>query len=771
MFLFLSVRWQIIDKLPSQNELQHINNPLASTLHAENEKIIGRYYIENRSYLEYEELNDFYKNALIATEDHRFYKHKGVDYKSILRVFFKTILLQKDASGGGSTITQQLVKNLYPRKKYKLFSTLINKFREISIAQKLEKIYSKEELLLLYSNTVSFGEQAFGLQTAAKRFFNKEPNQLLLEEAATLVGMLKATTYYSPRNYPERAEKRRNVVLQQMVKNDFITETTANDLKKLTLVLDYQALSDEEELARYFKQYIKKEFEIWSLQSGKPDGGKYDLNKDGLKVYTSLDYDMQIAAEKIIQNHMKKLQRLFEESWKGGKMYGSSSKLLDEYILSDPLYKSLRKQGLSNKEALTKFTTPYDQTHWTWNGYETNKQTKIDSIKNLLRLLHAGLLAAEPNTGKIKVWVGGNDYGRFQWDNILSPRQVGSIFKPIVYLAALESGVDPCDYFPNELRNYQNYQDWTPKNADGVYGGYLSVWEALAQSVNTISVQLLFQAGIKAVVAKARSLGIQSTLNEVPSIVLGTSDISLFEMVQAYSHFAQNGKEVQLSGIKKIEDNQGNVLYERAYDTEAMPQEQNESLVQLNAMLTEATQSGTGSRLYDYFDVPPQLKGKTGTTQNQSDGWFIAYNESLVAGGWVGWQDRRMHFKNLGTGSGSRTALPLVGALFEYANNGKKRPYNPRSSTFECPNYLSDEDYARYQKRQSYRDEDGEDFIERLLKDLFGRPKRRNQNRSTYRKDWKKLEAEKQQRMKQYEMEKKEWEKRLKEWRRKNNRR
>jgi len=764
--LRICVSLEIIDELPSKFEIQNINSPLASELYASNDQLIGKYFIQNRSYLKEDELNSFFVNALIATEDRRFHKHNGVDKRSLFRVFFKTLLLQRESSGGGSTITQQLAKNLYPRKRYKFCSTLINKFREMSIAKRIEKVYSKNEILFMYANTVSFGEQAFGLATASKRFFNKEPKELLIEEAATLVGLLKATTFYSPRKHPERSLKRRNLVLDNMVKNGFLQESVVGEIKEIPLILNYNAPSNEDEFARYFKQYVKKEFLEWKQKNRKEDGSMYDLRYDGLKIYTSLDFDLQVAAEKIMKTHMEKLQEIFLSSWKGGKMYGKTSKIIDDQILAHPEYKALRKSGLNGKKALAHFTKHDERRLWTWNGYAELSKTKIDSIKHYLSLLHTGILAVSPQDGKIKVWVGGNDYGQFQYDNITSPRQVGSLFKPIVYLTALEQGKEPCDFYKNEKRTYTSYQDWTPGNSNEEYGGYMSMKNGLAQSVNTVSVQILFDAGIDKVIKTARLLGIKEELNPVPSLVLGTSDVSLFSMVKTYASIANKGVKRDLSAISKIEDKEGNLLYEfnpANPDYEVIDFEY-QHFDEIDQMMHDVTHKGTASRLYQIFEIPYDVRGKTGTTQNQSDGWFIGYTKDLVIGAWVGTEDRRIHFRNLGTGSGGRTALPMVGAIFEYAaNKNHLKHRNIERIDFECPDTLTEEQYAYFQKTKEteIRKDDYGGWLSDLFKPQKSRRKRMQER--MIREQIKKIKRQKEERLRQYEKEQREWEKKLRE--------
>jgi len=668
LILFLLVRLEIVTELPSQSDLKSIENPEASELYSGDGTLIAKYFIENRTNLEYEDLNPFFIDALIATEDVRFRKHSGVDFRSLGRVLIKTILLQKRSSGGGSTLTQQVVKNVFPRENFKFLSSVLNKFREMIIARKMEKVYSKDEILLLYTNTVSFGERVFGLETAAKRFFNKSSQDLLLEEAATLVGILKAPSYYSPRRYSDRAESRRNVVLSQMAKYDMLARSTKDELSKLPLKIDYQKSVQKNEFARYFKNQVRREFASISEKLSKADGSKYDIYKDGLKVYTSLDLDLQLAAEKNMQKHMHQLQRQFDTSWEGGKKFGKDTRIIDEHIKRQSLYKSLKKAGKSSKEILTEFTTPEERDYWTWKGYETRRGTRIDSIKHYLSLLHTGVLAMEPKTGFVKVWVGGNDYSKFQYDRITEARQVGSTFKPIVYLTALENGGDPCAAYPNELRTYKDYKDWTPKNSSGEYGGELSMIQALINSVNTVSVQVLFEAGIPSIIKQAKKMGIENKLAEVPSIVLGTSDISLKEMVQVYACLANQGMKPELKSILKVETRDGEILYEADLSSYQERVAEPENVDAINRILHQVNIEGTGRRMYNVYDIKKPISGKTGTTQNQSDGWYIGYTPDLVIGAWVGTEDRRIHFRSLSMGAGSNTALPLVGSLFEYAD-------------------------------------------------------------------------------------------------------
>ncbi len=692
LLLFLSVKWNIITKLPSNEELLSINNPLSTEIYSREGELFGIFYDENRGDLDTSDLTSDFKNALLATEDIRFNQHNGIDYKSLGRVLIKSILLQNDASGGGSTLTQQLAKNLYPRKRFKILSLPINKFREICIAQKLEKNYTKDEILLLYANTISFGERAFGLYTASKRFFGKKPSKLTLEESATLVGILKAPTYYSPKRNPERCTNRRNIVLRQMNKYGFINKEELEEAKEKDLVLNYKSISESTGLARYFQQYIKEEFEEWAEKNPKENGDLYHIKRDGLKIYTTLNYNLQIATELYMEKHMSALQGIFDRSWKTGNKYGPGDRYFKNEISNGELGKRFKNLDKEEKNAILK--TEKEMRLWSWNDSKSELHTVEDSIRHYMSLLHTGALGVKAKTGEIVTYVGGIDYGRFQYDNVTSKRQVGSTFKPIVYLAALRKGLTPCDYFANEKRIYSDYKDWEPENSDGKYGGFLSIKEALTRSVNTVSVQLMFHAGMKNVVNFANDLGVESDLPAVPSLVLGTADISLKEMVTAYSSIANGGKKPDLYSIAKITDSKGNVLFERK-----LPEQDTTELgapyKMIKDIMQNVTAEGTGARLYNY-NIPFEVAGKTGTTQNQTDGWFIGATEDYVFGAWVGAQNRGIHFRNLGTGSGGRTALPLVGRMFEYiASTGYTPTFLETDSLIiSCPDSISTEEYA-----------------------------------------------------------------------------
>ena len=663
-FLFLLyslIKVGALGQLPGELQLTSIKHPTSSLIYDAHGRVINKYFIQDRTDIQYGDLPDHLVEALLSTEDHRFYTHHGVDYRSLLRVTVKTILLQQDASGGGSTLSQQIVKNIFPRKKYKVLSSVINKWREMIIAKSLERYYSKHELIVLYLNTVSFGERAFGLQTAAQRFFRCTVQKLSIIEAATLIGMLKAPSYYSPRRFPERAKQRRNVVMSQMKKYGYLNQRTLDSLLQLPLAINYNSPSDQVSQSLYIKQLVKQEFDRWNDTLDVP----HQIYQDGLKIFSTIDLDLQGVAESAIHTHLPILQEQFSDSWAGGKPYGTDNRVIDDAILKHPKYSSLRESGLSANDIIKHFTVKSDRKIWSWHGDEHRSMTIIDSIKHELSLLHAAMLVTEVKTGKIKALIGGNNDHRYPLNHVQEPRQVGSTFKPIAYLTALENGIAPCSYYDNELRSYVDYDDWTPKNANGEYGGSMSLINALVHSVNTVSVQVLLDAGISAVVNMAQRLGIESHIPEVPSIVLGTADVSLYEMMGVYSTIANGGISSHIHIIDRIENQQGDTLYQ--YMSEA-----SDTIVKVNnaytmiEMLKRVSQKGTGRRINQY-SIPFEVAGKTGTTQNQSDGWYIGAGPELAAGAWVGTLDRRMHFRYLSQGSGSNTALPIVGKFFESA--------------------------------------------------------------------------------------------------------
>lgn len=677
VFLFIALYAWVYSSIPSRTTFRHIQNSTASEVYTADGKLIGKYFIQDRKNVKFSDISPNVINALIATEDVRFYEHNGVDRKGMVRVFFKTLLMGNESSGGGSTITQQLAKNLFPRKNYPAFSLPINKLREAITAQKLEDVFSKEEILELYLNTVPFGENAFGIEVASKRYFNVGAGDLKVEEAAILVGMLKATTTYNPRRHPDKSKSRRNIVLDQMAKYKYLTAEARDSLQGLPVKLRYNFIDHNKGLATYFREQLRQELETWCEENEKEDGTPYNLYTDGLRIYTTLDHKMQRYAETAVRKHMTGLQREFYAHWNGKKPWGKNESIVLDAMRRTARYRALKEAGHSEKEIRKIFNTPSKVKVLTVKGEKILNLSPMDSIRHYLQFLHPGFLVMEPSTGYIKAWVGGINHEYFQYDHVHkgARRQVGSTFKPIVYASALEEGLDPCEYIENERVVYEDYDNWSPGNADGVYGGKFSMEGALTHSVNTISAQLIMKAGVDRVVDLAERMGITSHLEPVPSLALGTADISLMEMVTAYGTFANNGYAVEPRLVLRIEDSKGNVI-----KNFAEPAEKKMVMSPMNAaimthMMKSVVDKGTAHRLRYEFGLTMDIAGKTGTTQEQADGWFIGFTPNLVAGAWVGGEDRRVHFRSLNLGQGAHMALPIWGHFMRQLANDKDYRY------------------------------------------------------------------------------------------------
>jgi penicillin-binding protein 1A len=637
----------VFGKIPDYQALKQIQNPIATEVYSADGVLMGTYNIQNRQYLEPSEIPAFIRDALVANEDVRFYRHKGIDTRSLFRVFFKTLLLRKEGSGGGSTVTQQLAKNLFPRSEYRAFSMPVNKVKEMATARRMEKVYTKDEILEMYLSTVPFGENTFGIKAASRRFFNKDPQELLPEEAATLVGMLKATQTYNPVRNPERAMTRRNVVLAQMAKYNYQDAGVADSLQTMPLEVDYHPLPHNAGIAPYFREFIRAEIDRWCQEHYKNESEQYNLYTDGLKIYTTIDSRLQEYAEEAMKAQMTHLQKIFEKQWEGDDLWkGLSEKQL--LINYDGEYRS----GMASEPKHTMQV-------FTWEGKQEREYNTLDSIKHYLGLLQAGFLAMDVQTAEIKAWVGGINHEYFKYDHVLAKRQAGSTFKPIVYLEALEQGISPCDYFPNDSVVYEDFDDWTPRNADRTYGGYYSMKGALVHSVNTISVDLMMQVGIDSVLELSKNAGIKSELPAVPSLALGTGAVSLYEMVGAYQAIANMGMVKEPLYIKRIEDRNGKVLEERLPDSEGSSICRPENAELLTALLREVVNDGTAAGLRMKYRITEDIAGKTGTTQNYTDGWFIGFTPGLVAGAWVGGDLQNVRFQNMRYGQGAYTAMPI----------------------------------------------------------------------------------------------------------------
>lgn len=670
--LILSARLGLFGGMPSNDELANISNPEGTELYADDGKtLLGRYYIENRTNIVYDSLPENLIRALIATEDIRYYEHSGIDWKSWARVLWRTILLKEKASGGGSTISQQLAKNLFKRRTYWRGTTLINKVREIVIAQRLENMYSKEDLLTLYFNTVSFGGNVYGIDVAAKNYFNTTTRALKVEESATLVGMLKATTRYNPVNNQDLAIKRRNTVLDKMARYGYLTVQEEDSLKALPIKLNVVKETHTEGLATYFREYARQDLDKALANITKSDGSHYNIYTDGLKVYTSINLEMQDYAEKAVTEHMKELQDLYQQQLGWIKKPWSDTAFLNKAIKVTERYQTMVKSGHSAKYIDSVFNVKYDMVVYSPDGPKEMIMSPKDSLIYYLHFLKTGFLAADPSTGLIKAWVGGYDYRFFQYDHVTARRHVGSTMKPLVYAAALEKGLNPCDYYSNMQRTYKEYDDWRPRNFEGSSGGEYSMEGALTKSLNLATVDIMFKTGIDTVVDFAKKIGVVANIPSEPAVSLGAVDISLLEMLTAYGTFSNRGKKPTFTYIMKVLDADGNVILDNTVNPlDKMPQVMNpENADMIRKMMQTVVDAGTGGSIRWQYNVRQKLAGKTGTSQDCADGWFIGFNPHLIAGCWVGGEFPEIHLQ--GNFTGAFTALPIVGKFLNKVENNK----------------------------------------------------------------------------------------------------
>lgn len=663
-FFYLSVWLGLWSSLPDQDSLRDIDNPIASEVYSIDGKLLGKYFIENRTNVSYDALSPHLVNALIATEDHRFFSHDGVDQLSLGRVVVKSILLQKESAGGGSTISQQLAKNLFPRQDLGFFSLPVNKVREMIIARRLERIYSKEEIIAFYLNTVAFADNAFGIEVAAQRYFNQTAAALQPEEAATLIGMLKAPTYYNPRRHAGRAQERRNLVIAQMRKHNYIDQSTQDTLSSKAITLDYTPLGHHHGLAPYFREMLRGELQTWCSTQKKPNGETLNLYTDGLKIFTTIHSGMQKTAENVVAEHMKGLQKAFDRHWKWGKKSKTVRALVKRDRKRSARYQQLGADSLRKAQIDSIFATNRPMDIFSWNQ-SIDSLSPNDSILHQLFQLHAGLIAMDPINGHIRAWVGGIDHHHYQLDHVKTHRQAGSIFKPIVYAAALEEGFSPCEYISNEQVTFENYNDWTPRNSDNEYGGEYSMQGALARSVNVVAVNLIMETGPQSVADLGNAMGISTKLPPYPALALGAADVSLLDMSRVYATIANSGLSTQPSFLLRVEDRHNNLLREESGNQSSQQVLQPKTAHLLTEMLRSVIDHGTARAMQTKYGLGKHIAGKTGTSQNQADGWFVGMTPGLVAAAWVGAEDPAIHFRTLAEGQGARTALPLVGGFMQ----------------------------------------------------------------------------------------------------------
>ena len=702
IILFSGAALGLYGPMPDLQQLENPRTNLATQIISSDDVILGKYYFDdNRTPIIFDEIPTHTIQALIATEDERFYEHSGIDWRGTLRAF---AFLGK--RGGASTISQQLARQIFVGVRSRnLLKTVLQKAQEWVIAIQLEKRYTKKEILTMYLNKYDFGYQADGIRSAAKIFFNKTSKELSIEESATLVGMLKNSSLYNPIRRPERVKKRRNIVFQQMLRNKLLSIEEVDSLSKLPLKIIYTPESHREGLATYFRAYLKDFMDDWINENPKPDGSKHNLYRDGLRIYTTIDSRIQQLAEDAVIGHMKNLQQEFflqntEEENPTAPFLdlrdGEIDTLLQRTAYRSERWRKMKLAGISEEEILSSFNREVPMRVFSWKGEIDTIMTPMDSIRYYKHFLRASLMSMEPQTGHVKAWVGGYNYKHFQYDQVKQGRrQIGSTFKPFLYATAIDQlKLSPCDSLPDALyciepRKHGNLNAWCPKNSGDKYGKTRTLKNALANSVNTVSARLMDLVGPRPVINLARKMGITSYLPAVPSIALGTPDISLFEMVGAYSSFANQGIYVKPIMITRIEDKNGRSLYDVQPVTRDVLSEE-AAYVTVNLM-QGVTQSGSGARLrhaglektnYIYekvvtgypFIFENPIAGKTGTTQNQSDGWFMGMVPNLATGVWVGGEDRSIHFKEIGFGQGATMALPIWGnymrSLYENPNFG-----------------------------------------------------------------------------------------------------
>lgn len=665
---------------------------VGSQVYTADGKLIGQYYKENRSPVDFKNISPNLVNALIATEDARFYKHNGIDFYG----FFTSMLsTAKGDKRGGSTITQQLAKNLFETRKRKsegiikhvpYISTIVYKCKEWLTALKIEHVYSKQEILELYFNTVPFGNNTFGIKTATLKYFDKTPDKVNPAEAATLIGMLKATSTYNPINNPDNSLARRNIVLGQMEKYNYLTKDAYEADIKLPLNLDLSYVDNEGQGDSYLREAVERWLKKWCKDNG------YDLYSDGLKIYTTIDSHLQQYAEEAVAEKMKMLQKRFDNLWgKKNPWRDFNGNEIKDFVLKAeenlPIYKLLQKRYKGDTVQINKyFTAKKRMTVFTWNGDKDTTFSSVDSLKYYARILNTGMMTIEPSTGYIKDWVGGIDYKYFNYDHVnQAKRQAGSTFKPFAYVTALDNGFTPCDKFTDKRVSIKYKNDrgvdtvWEPNNADFKFSGMeMSLRWAMGKSVNSITAQLTEQVGWDKIVQYAHKLGIESPLKSVPSVSLGSNDVSVYEMVRAYSTFLNKGTKIDPLLVTKITDQDGNVLATFSLNTEKVLSEETAWLMLYMFRGGMEEPGGTSQALWEYpglWKKDNQIGGKTGTSSHYVDGWYMGITKDLVTGVWVGADDRSVHFTDSENGEGSHTALPLFARFMEKVYADPKSGY------------------------------------------------------------------------------------------------
>lgn len=647
--------------IPSSKQLSEIKQAQASVVYSADEILLGKYFLTNRTQVTFNKLPKHLIEALVATEDVRFYTHNGVDKIALGRVLIKTLLFGNRSSGGGSTISQQLAKNLFQRKDFSFLSMPVNKTKEIILANRLETIYSKNDILTLYFNTVPFGEDVYGIESASQRYFSIPTNQLTLAQAAVLVGMLKANSFYNPRKHPDHALRRRNTVLYQMEKAGFLGYAELQKAIHSPLLTKYKNLGLENPNGYFLHEVKKKAKEILALQT-KDDGTSWSLEKDGLQIETTLVSELQNSALMAREAHLKKLQESMDIHWRELIKQSNIKHLVLKEWHQTKDYKKYKKLNLTKKSISDSAKIKEKRLVFDWEN-SSRKYSKYDSISHYLKMIHAAIYAVDVNSGAVQIYVGGNSYEHLPYNLIKSERQSASTFKPFVYAAALENGQKPCDWINNEVKSYKEYENWQPENYDHSEGGYYSMPGALAKSMNIPTIETYLKHGTQKIQETTVALGLSKQLKNLPSTALGATNYSLQNLVHAYIPFASRGTGVKPFYIFQIKDSQGNLLYKHKENTEIEePALDIETLETMQYLLKEVVKNGTARRLNSTYKVKGDWAGKTGTSQEYSDSWFIGFNSNFIIGSWVGCKYPSIHLP-YSIGGGSVAALPIVGKV------------------------------------------------------------------------------------------------------------
>jgi penicillin-binding protein 1A len=694
----------LFGSLPSFRDLENPKSNLASEIISSDKKILGKYYVENRSRVNFNQIDSDAINALIATEDNHFYSHSGIDFWRTFSIIGYNLIGRKQ---GASTITQQLALNLFSgeERARNPIARFSQKLRELITAVKIERHYTKQEIITMYLNTVDFSQNTAGIESAAQTFFNTSAAKLTPDQAALLIGQLKAPSQYSPIRHPDRAETRRNFILGRMASQGYLNDAQAKEFQQKPLTLDYHPINHYAGPAPYFRAELRKELVKLLSSEGfqtKPDGTPYDLDRDGLKIYTTINYSMQTYAEEAQHKYMRTLQNLFNSTIRGYSFWKNIPDykiVIETAIKRSDRYRELRAQGLPEDEIKKNFYTKDTLEMFTWKGDTTMVMSPADSVAYCQLLLRNSLMSMDPTTGYVKAWVGGINYQHFQFDQVkVGKRQVGSTAKPFTYAVAIEGGYSPCLEVPNVPDTiYTDGKAWAPGSArSSTIPGLVTLRKALANSQNWITAHVMKEVGPVAVMEQIKKMGITSDVPPYPSIALGTFDASVMDMTGAYSAFVNHGVWTQPTYLLRIEDKNGNVIYDGQQPKVVQALTENTAYV-MTSMLKSVVQEGTGRRLGGRYGFSNPIGGKTGTTNDNSDGWFMGITPQLVTGVWTGFESRLVHFRSTDFGEGANTALPIFAEYMKavYAdpelgikkNIDFEKPKQPLTTELDCSVY------------------------------------------------------------------------------------